>query len=223
MNTAGAKLLLVGDHRQLVAIGAGGGMDLLAQAGTRYELVEAVATSTGRPACTARPPAQDQFIGLDDLTCGDCRDLVADHSPGKTKKSGQPACVCGRRIRVAMSVLAAGPILCGSAEPVRPREQADTDDAGGGRMTRAGVLFVGLTGRPPPSDRISNVCSLELRVFRLAGRRPAGSADLAKGCRHDRSRFSCWGHGGATEGPRRVLHPGADRAVCDAVGVAVGR
>lgn len=34
---------------------------------------------------------------------------------GKPRKPGQPACVCdcGRRIRVAKSVLAAGPILCG--------------------------------------------------------------------------------------------------------------
>ncbi len=38
---AGAKLLLVGDHRQLAAIGAGGGMELLAQTGGRYELTEA--------------------------------------------------------------------------------------------------------------------------------------------------------------------------------------
>ncbi|WP_370588577.1 MobF family relaxase [Pseudonocardia sp. C8] len=38
---AGAKLLLVGDHRQLSAVGAGGGMDLLAAAGSRYELADA--------------------------------------------------------------------------------------------------------------------------------------------------------------------------------------
>lgn len=38
---AGAKLLLVGDHRQLAAVGAGGAMDLLAQAGGRYELADA--------------------------------------------------------------------------------------------------------------------------------------------------------------------------------------
>jgi conjugative relaxase-like TrwC/TraI family protein len=38
--TAGAKLLLVGDHRQLAAVGAGGAMDLLAQAGGRYELAD---------------------------------------------------------------------------------------------------------------------------------------------------------------------------------------
>ncbi|GAA4893170.1 MobF family relaxase [Actinomycetospora straminea] len=38
---AGAKLLLVGDHRQLAAVGAGGAMDLVAQTGTRYELAEA--------------------------------------------------------------------------------------------------------------------------------------------------------------------------------------
>ena len=41
VDAAGAKLLLVGDHRQLAAVGAGGAMDLLAQAGTRYELTEA--------------------------------------------------------------------------------------------------------------------------------------------------------------------------------------
>ncbi|GAB3751246.1 MobF family relaxase [Microlunatus parietis] len=37
---AGAKLLLVGDHRQLSAVGAAGGMDLAAAAGPRYELTE---------------------------------------------------------------------------------------------------------------------------------------------------------------------------------------
>ena len=41
VEAAGAKLLLVGDHRQLAAVGAGGGMDLLAHAGARYELAEA--------------------------------------------------------------------------------------------------------------------------------------------------------------------------------------
>ena len=41
VDAAGAKLLLVGDHRQLASVGAGGGMDLLAQSGARYELAEA--------------------------------------------------------------------------------------------------------------------------------------------------------------------------------------
>jgi len=41
VDAAGAKLLLVGDHRQLAAVGAGGGMDLLAQSGACYELAEA--------------------------------------------------------------------------------------------------------------------------------------------------------------------------------------
>ncbi|MDN5916082.1 MAG: relaxase domain-containing protein [Pseudonocardia sp.] len=40
-DAAGAKLLLVGDHRQLAAVGAGGGMDLIAASGGRYELAEA--------------------------------------------------------------------------------------------------------------------------------------------------------------------------------------
>nr|WP_246381499.1 MobF family relaxase [Prauserella isguenensis] len=38
---AGAKLLLVGDHKQLAAVGAGGGMDLVAARGASYELVDA--------------------------------------------------------------------------------------------------------------------------------------------------------------------------------------
>ncbi|QRP48870.1 MobF family relaxase [Amycolatopsis sp. FDAARGOS 1241] len=37
---AGAKLLLTGDHRQLAAVGAGGGMELMADAGAAYELTE---------------------------------------------------------------------------------------------------------------------------------------------------------------------------------------
>jgi len=41
VDAAGAKLLLVGDHRQLAAVGAGGGMDLLAASGASYELAEA--------------------------------------------------------------------------------------------------------------------------------------------------------------------------------------
>ncbi|MCE0763371.1 relaxase domain-containing protein [Pseudonocardia kujensis] len=41
VDAAGAKLLLVGDHKQLAAVGAGGGMDLLAGAGARYELSDA--------------------------------------------------------------------------------------------------------------------------------------------------------------------------------------
>ncbi len=37
---AGAKLLLTGDHRQLAAVGAAGGMELVAAAGVRHELSE---------------------------------------------------------------------------------------------------------------------------------------------------------------------------------------
>ncbi len=37
---AGAKLLLAGDHYQLAAVGAAGGMDLVAATGNRHELVE---------------------------------------------------------------------------------------------------------------------------------------------------------------------------------------
>jgi conjugative relaxase-like TrwC/TraI family protein len=40
-DAVGAKLLLVGDHRQLAAVGAGGGMDLVAASGACYELAEA--------------------------------------------------------------------------------------------------------------------------------------------------------------------------------------
>ncbi|MHA6629148.1 MobF family relaxase [Pseudonocardia sichuanensis] len=42
VEAAGAKLLLVGDHKQLAAVGAGGAMELIAQtAGARYELADA--------------------------------------------------------------------------------------------------------------------------------------------------------------------------------------
>ncbi|GAA4536657.1 MobF family relaxase [Pseudonocardia xishanensis] len=41
VDKVGAKLLLVGDHRQLAAVGAGGGMDLIAGTGARYELTDA--------------------------------------------------------------------------------------------------------------------------------------------------------------------------------------
>lgn len=40
VEAAGAKLLLTGDHRQLAAVGAGGGMELMADAGAAYELTE---------------------------------------------------------------------------------------------------------------------------------------------------------------------------------------
>ncbi|MGH3790328.1 MAG: MobF family relaxase [Pseudonocardiaceae bacterium] len=39
-HAAGAKLLLTGDHRQLAAVGAGGGMSMLAATGIVYELTE---------------------------------------------------------------------------------------------------------------------------------------------------------------------------------------
>jgi conjugative relaxase-like TrwC/TraI family protein len=39
--TAGAKLLLTGDHKQLAAVGAGGAMALIAEVGRSYELAEA--------------------------------------------------------------------------------------------------------------------------------------------------------------------------------------
>jgi conjugative relaxase-like TrwC/TraI family protein len=39
--SSGAKLLLTGDHRQLAAVGAAGGMELAADAGLAYELTEA--------------------------------------------------------------------------------------------------------------------------------------------------------------------------------------
>jgi hypothetical protein len=41
VTAAGAKWLLTGDHRQLTAIGAAGGMELIVDAGTAYELTEA--------------------------------------------------------------------------------------------------------------------------------------------------------------------------------------
>ncbi|RZT89047.1 conjugative relaxase-like TrwC/TraI family protein [Pseudonocardia sediminis] len=62
-DAAGAKLLLVGDHRQLAAVGAGGGMDLLAAAGSRYELAEARRfTAEWERDATLRLRAGDQSV-----------------------------------------------------------------------------------------------------------------------------------------------------------------
>jgi conjugative relaxase-like TrwC/TraI family protein len=41
VHAAGAKLLLTGDHRQLAAVGAAGGMDMIARISPAYELTEA--------------------------------------------------------------------------------------------------------------------------------------------------------------------------------------
>src|SRR6266496_5674073 len=41
VQAAGAKLLLTGDHRQLAAVGAAGGMDMIARVSPAYELTEA--------------------------------------------------------------------------------------------------------------------------------------------------------------------------------------
>src|SRR5439155_13103188 len=41
VTAAGAKLLLTGDHRQLAAVGAAGGMEMIARVSPAYELTEA--------------------------------------------------------------------------------------------------------------------------------------------------------------------------------------
>ncbi len=49
----------------------------------------------------------------------------------KPKKPGPPACGCGRRIRVAVSVREAGPIVCGICEQqFTPDDRTDPDDSG---------------------------------------------------------------------------------------------
>ncbi|MCO7192558.1 ATP-dependent RecD-like DNA helicase [Pseudonocardia sp. McavD-2-B] len=60
---AGAKLLLVGDHKQLAAVGAGGGMDMLAAAGSRYELTDARRFTDGwERAASLRLRAGDETV-----------------------------------------------------------------------------------------------------------------------------------------------------------------
>ncbi|MFD1235879.1 MobF family relaxase [Pseudonocardia benzenivorans] len=63
VDAAGAKLLLVGDHKQLAAVGAGGGMALLAGAGARYELAEARRfTASWERAASLRLRAGDETV-----------------------------------------------------------------------------------------------------------------------------------------------------------------
>jgi hypothetical protein len=60
---ARAKLLLTGDHRQLAAVGAGGGMELIANSGSSYELAEARRfTSRWEREASLRLRAADQSV-----------------------------------------------------------------------------------------------------------------------------------------------------------------
>jgi hypothetical protein len=60
---AGAKLLLVGDHRQLAAVGAAGGMELVAVAGPRHELTETRRfTAEWEGAASLRLRAHDESV-----------------------------------------------------------------------------------------------------------------------------------------------------------------
>ncbi|GAA2870951.1 hypothetical protein GCM10010472_30370 [Pseudonocardia halophobica] len=79
VDNAGAKLLLVGDHKQLAAVGAGGGMELLAGAGARYELVDARRfTADWERAASLR------------LRAGDERVLGDYHRHGRLLDAGTP-------------------------------------------------------------------------------------------------------------------------------------
>jgi conjugative relaxase-like TrwC/TraI family protein len=60
---AGAKLLLTGDHRQLAAVGAAGGMELVADSGAAYELAEARRfTAEWERAASLRLRAADESV-----------------------------------------------------------------------------------------------------------------------------------------------------------------
>ena len=63
---AGAKLLLTGDHHQLAAVGAAGGMDLMAATGARHELIETRRfAQPWEGAASLRLRAQDQTVLAD--------------------------------------------------------------------------------------------------------------------------------------------------------------
>ena len=63
---AGAKLLLAGDHHQLAAVGAAGGMELVAAAGVRHELAETHRfTQTWEGAASLRLRERDQTVLAD--------------------------------------------------------------------------------------------------------------------------------------------------------------
>ena len=63
---AGAKLLLTGDHRQLAAVGAAGGMELVAATGARHELTDTRRfAQPWEGAASLRLRAQDQTVLAD--------------------------------------------------------------------------------------------------------------------------------------------------------------
>jgi hypothetical protein len=74
---ADAKLLLVGDHRQLAAVGAGGAMELLSRAGSSHELSEARRFSQ----------AWERSASLQ-LRAGDPAALDAYHRNGRIRDAG---------------------------------------------------------------------------------------------------------------------------------------
>ncbi|WP_425438553.1 AAA family ATPase [Pseudonocardia oroxyli] len=79
VDNAGAKLLLVGDHKQLAAVGAGGGMELLAGAGAHYELADA-----------RRFTAEWERAASLRLRAGDERVLGDYHRHGRLLDAGNP-------------------------------------------------------------------------------------------------------------------------------------
>ncbi|MCF7552169.1 MobF family relaxase [Pseudonocardia sp. WMMC193] len=79
VDNAGAKLLLVGDHKQLAAVGAGGSMEMLAGAGARYELADA-----------RRFSAEWERAASLRLRAGDERVLGDYHRHGRLLDSGTP-------------------------------------------------------------------------------------------------------------------------------------
>ena len=85
---AGAKLLLIGDHRQLAAVGAGGGMELLAEAGG-HELTE-----VRRFAADWEGPASLRLRDGDDRCCTDYRKhgrLIDGGTPEQARASAARA------------------------------------------------------------------------------------------------------------------------------------
>jgi hypothetical protein len=67
------------------------------------------------------------------ITAHRSRELPAADKRQRSRNPAAAVCACGRRIRVAPTVLALGPVLCGvCGERFREREACGSDRAPGG-------------------------------------------------------------------------------------------
>ncbi|MGH3614193.1 MAG: AAA family ATPase [Pseudonocardia sp.] len=167
VDTAGAKLLLVGDHRQLAAVGAGGGMDLIASSGARYELTEARRfTHDWERGASLRLRAGDDTVLreyhqqgrlLDSGTAEQAEESAAQAWLGDTlagRRSLLPVDQRAGRPRLRADSRRARPTRAGRRARGRARDAGHRGRGGGpGRGPQARLDHRRLRGHPPPRDQ----------------------------------------------------------------------